>query len=223
MPSTKYAVIGLGQFGSAIARKLSEKGAEVIAIDIDEEKVESIKEDVAYAVALDSTDKKALEAQNIHKMNAVVVSIGANFQDLLLTCFQLQELGVERIIGRAQGKTQRRILEKMGIKEVLSPEDEVSANMAEQLLNPGVLMCLTLPDTYEIIEIRAPKTLKDRTLGDIGLREKYNLNLVTLLRKTEGTYHIAGVPNVDSLVMEEDVIVVFGKRHDIDRFIEINS
>ena len=156
-------------------------------------------------------------------MNAVVVSIGANFQDLLLTCFQLQELGVERIIGRAQGKTQRRILEKMGIKEVLSPEDEVSANMAEQLLNPGVLMCLTLPDTYEIIEIRAPKTLKDRTLGDIGLREKYNLNLVTLLRKTEGTYHIAGVPNVDSLVMEEDVIVVFGKRHDIDRFIEINS
>ena len=136
----KFAVIGLGQFGSSIARKLSLKGSEVIAIDSDEEKVESIKNDVAYSVTMDSTDKRSLEAQNIQDMDAVIVSIGANFQAMLLTTFLLQELGVNRIIARAQGVTQRRILEKMGITEILQPEEEVGKNVAEQLFNPGVLM-----------------------------------------------------------------------------------
>lgn len=219
----KFAVIGLGQFGSAIARKLSVKGAEVIAIDTDEEKVELIKEDVAYSVTLDATDRQALESQNLGKMDAVIVSIGQNFQDLLLCCFQLQEMKIERIIARAQGATQRRILEKMGIQEILSPEDEVANNVAEQLMNPGVLMCFELPDGYEIVEIKAPKPLYSRTLGDIGLREKYKLNLVTLLRNEEGEHHIYGVPDAETVVEEGDIIVVFGTVRDIERFIEINA
>lgn len=221
--ANKFAVIGLGQFGSAIARKLSVKGAEVIAIDVDEEKVENIKDDVAYAVTLDSTDKRALEAQNIPDMDAVVVSIGANFQDLLLTTFVLQELEVKRIIARAQGPVQRKILEKMGITEILSPEDEVGNNIAEQLVNPGVLMCMRLPDDYEIIEIKAPRTIINRSLEDIGLREKYKLNLVTLVRKEGEEQHILGVPAPNTVVDEQDIVIVFGKTKDIDRFIEINK
>lgn len=219
----KFAVIGLGQFGSAIARKLSVKGAEVIAIDLDEEKVEAIKEDVAYSVTLDATDIKALESQNLSKMDSVIVSIGQNFQDLLLCCFQLQEMKIPRIIARAQGATQRRILEKMGIQEILSPEDEVANNVAEQLMNPGVVMCFELPDGYEIVEITAPKALFNRTLGDIGLREKYKLNLVTLLRNRDNEPHIYGVPDADTIVEDGDIIVVFGTVRDIERFIEINS
>lgn len=221
--ANKFAVIGLGQFGTAIARKLSVKGAEVIAIDVDEEKVENIKDDVAYAVTLDSTDKRALEAQNIPDMDAVVVSIGANFQDLLLTTFVLQELGVNRIIARAQGPVQRKILEKMGIMEILSPEDEVGNNIAEQLVNPGVLMCMRLPDDYEIVEVKAPRTLLNRSLEDIGLREKYKLNLVTLVRQENGEQHILGVPAPNTVVGEDDIVIVFGKTKDIDRFIEINK
>ncbi|KAB2808643.1 potassium channel family protein [Phaeocystidibacter luteus] len=219
----KFAVIGLGQFGSAIARKLSQKGAEVIAIDTDEEKVEAIREDVAYAVTLDATDQKALESQDMNKMDAVIVSIGQNFQDLLLCCFQLQEMEIGRIIARAQGATQRRILEKMGIQEILSPEDEVANNVAEQLMNPGVVMCFELPDGYEIVEIKAPKALYSRTLGDIGLREKYKLNLVTLLREENNEHHIYGVPDAETIVEKGDIIVVFGTVRDIERFIEINS
>ena len=121
----KFAVIGLGQFGSAICKKLSEKGAEVIAIDIDEDKVEDIKDRVAYAVQLDSTDLRALQSQNIGEMDAVVVSIGQNFEGMLLTTVKLMELGVKRLIARAQGETQRKILEKLGVTEILSPEEEV--------------------------------------------------------------------------------------------------
>lgn len=223
MARSKFAVIGLGQFGRAIARKLSEKNSEVLAIDNDEEKVEAIKDEVAIAVTLDATDARALKSQNITDMDAVVVAIGANFQDLLLTTFVLQELKVERIIARAQGPTQRAILEKMGIKEILSPEDEVGNNVAENLVNPSVLMSMQLPDEYEIVEVKAPKTVFNRTLEDIGFREKYKINLVTLLRKDEtDEHHIIGVPRADTTIREDDIIIVFGKTHCINRFIEIN-
>ncbi len=225
MIGQRFAVIGLGQFGSAIARNLSERGAEVIAIDYNEDNVEALKDHVAYAVTLDATDKKALQSQNIEDMDAVVVSIGENFQGLLLCTFILQELEVKRIIARAQGPTQRKILEKMGVTEILSPEDEVGNNVAEQLVNPSVLMCMTLPDDFEIVEIKAPKAVISRSLDDIGLRVKYKVNLITVLRQSEkdGKHHIIGVPKSDTQIEENDIIVVFGKTRNIDRFIEINN
>ena len=147
---------GLGQFGSAIAKNLSNRGAEVLAIDSSLEKVEGIKDEVSHAVALDATDKKALLSQNIQDVDAVVVAIGENFQALLLCTFLLIELKVKRIITRSMGNDQRRILEKMGVTEILSPEDEVGGNVAEMLINPNVVMCMQLPDDYEIVEVKAP-------------------------------------------------------------------
>ena len=215
MPKHKIAVIGLGRFGSAIAKKLSEKNAEVVAI----------ADHVAYSVALDSTEAKNLMAQNIQEMDAVVVAIGTNYQGLLLTTFVLQELNVKRIIVRAQDQNQRRILQKMGITEILSPEDEVSNNVAEQLVNPSVLMCMQLPDNYEIVEVKAPRAMNNRTMADIDLRGKYKINLVTLLRQGEKDkkYHIIGVPQPETVVQQNDIIVLFGTSPNINRFIEINN
>ena len=202
MSDQRFAVIGLGQFGSAIAKNLSNRGAEVLAIDSSLEKVEGIKDEVSHAVALDATDKKALLSQNIQDVDAVVVAIGENFQALLLCTFLLIELKVKRIITRSMGNDQRRILEKMGVTEILSPEDEVGGNVAEMLINPNVVMCMQLPDDFEIVEVKAPSAIFGRSLGDIGLREKYKLNLVTILRKKEVSseehdnsnkdYHILG-------------------------------
>ncbi len=219
----KFAVIGLGQFGSAICKKLSEKGAEVIAIDIDEDKVEDIKDRVAYAVQLDSTDLRALQSQNIGEMDAVVVSIGQNFEGMLLTTVKLMELGVKRLIARAQGETQRKILEKLGVTEILSPEEEVGKNVAERLMNPSMLMCVQLPDNSEIVEIAAPKNIVGRTIEDIGLLPKYRLNIVTLIERIEGEPHIKGVPMPNVIIEENDELVVFGLTKDVERFIDING
>lgn len=223
--NNKFAVIGLGVFGSAIARKLTERGADVMAIDESEERVQQIAPDVAFAVKLDATNQQALEAQNLREVDAVVVSIGSSFQEMLLCVFQLQEMKVKRIIARAQGPVQRKILEKMGVENILSPELEVANNVAEQLTNPGVLMCVRLPDEYEIIEVEAPSKVIGRTLEDIGLRKKYNINLVTVLRKSAdgSTHNINGVPSADSVINEGDIILLFGLVKDINRFIEINA
>ena len=233
MSDQRFAVIGLGQFGSAIAKNLSNRGAEVLAIDSSLEKVEGIKDEVSHAVALDATDKKALLSQNIQDVDAVVVAIGENFQALLLCTFLLIELKVKRIITRSMGNDQRRILEKMGVTEILSPEDEVGGNVAEMLINPNVVMCMQLPDDFEIVEVKAPAAIFGRSLGDIGLREKYKLNLVTILRKNESSlaendnstkdYNIIGVPDSNTIIQKTDIIIIFGLTKNIERFLEINN
>jgi trk system potassium uptake protein TrkA len=219
----KFAVIGLGQFGSAIAKKLAEKGAEILAIDSDPDKVESIRDYVTYSVTLDATSRPALESQNIASMDAVVVSIGQNFECTMLTVVQLQSLGVKRLMARAQGETQRRILTKLGVEEILSPEEEVGKNVADRLITPGMLMAVQLPDNYEIVEVEAPRSTVGRSLEDIGLAKKYKLSLVTLLRKTNGDHHIMGVPDQETVVELNDLMVVFGTTKDVERFIHINA
>ena len=112
----------------------------------------------------------------------------------------------------------------MGLQHILSPEQEVANNVVEQLTNPGVShVCSSFLTIYEIIEVEAPAKIIGRTLEDIGLRKKYNINLVTVLRKEGNGHHINGVPGPDSVVNNGDIILVFGKIKDINRFIEINA
>lgn len=226
----KFAVIGLGVFGNSIARTLAERGAEVLAIDNNQEHVEAIKDDVAYAVQLDATDIRALEAQNIQDMDAVVVAIGEDFEAVLITAANLQELNIKRVITRASNKQQRRILEKMGVQEVLSPEGEVGTTVAERLLQPSIRTFLPLPDNYEIVEINTPKGIANKSLSKISLREKYNINMITIKRSFEEIQdgkpteveHIIGVPKADTIIYPSDILILIGKKQDIKRFIEIN-
>ncbi len=231
MAQNRFAVIGMGQFGSVIARTLSKRGAEVLAIDDDLQRIEDIKDEVAYAVALDATDIKALRSQNIQDMDAVVVAIGQDFEALLLCTVLLMDLNVKRVISRANGLQQKTILEKIGVAEILSPEEEVGSAVAERLLNPNIVNSLMLPDDYEIVEIKTPRAIANRSIADIGLRNKYNLNLITLKREFEVERkgekiieeHILGVPHSDTILYDSDTILVFGLAKDIQRFTEINQ
>lgn len=231
MNYSKFAVIGVGRYGATIARRLAEKGAQVFAFDPDEEKIEGIKDDVAFAVTLDATDVRALRSQNIDDMDAAVVAIGENFEATILTCVHLLDLGVKRVIARASGEHQRLILQKVGVLEILTPEDEVAFVVREKLINPSIVSFLQLPDDYEIAEIIAPKGTVGRTIDGIQFRNKYELTLITIKREyniqknseeiTE--QHVVGVPKSDTVIMERDTLVVFGTSKSVQRFIDINE
>ena len=231
MNYSKFAVIGVGRYGATIARRLAEKGAQVFAFDPNEEMIENIKDEVAFAVTMDATDARALESQNIAEMDAVVVAIGENFEATVLTAVHLIDLGVKRIIARASGAQQRLILEKIGVTEILTPEDEVAYVVREKLLNPNIVSFLQLPDDHEIAEIRAPKGVVGRTCDDVGFRNKYEMTLITIKRQYELTkngqdcteQHIVGVPKEDTVIQEKDTLVIFGAAKSVERFIEINE
>ncbi|MCS7005525.1 MAG: TrkA family potassium uptake protein [Cytophagales bacterium] len=229
--AAKIAVIGLGQFGIAIARRLAFKGVEVMAIDKDQERVDIVKDDVAYAVALDSTDIKALKAQNITEMDAVMLAIGENIEGLLLTTVHLQELGVKRIVARAMSKQQRMILEKLGVKEIFFPEEEAANIVAEAILNPNVGAFLSLPDEYQIAEIRTPRKIAKKSVGEAEIKDGYNLKIVAIKRTFEDfaggerkmREHLILSFNDDTIIQPYDALYILGKEADIVRFMELNS
>ncbi len=231
MTPNKFAVIGLGHFGFSVAKNLAERGAEVLAIDKDMERVELIKDDVAYAAALDATDIKALTTQNIAEMDAVMVAIGENIEGLLLTTVLLLELKIKRIIARAVSKQQRLILEKLGVKEILSPEDEVGILVAERLLNPNMTAFLPLPDNYHIVEIQVPKRIIKKSIGELEFESKYQLELIAIRRKYEEfssgrktvVEHLIRRPGKDIILDASDALVVLGMTEDTDRFVEVNA
>ncbi|MCC5923379.1 MAG: TrkA family potassium uptake protein [Crocinitomicaceae bacterium] len=231
MVFNKFGVFGVGKYGTTIAKRLAEKGAQVFAFDVAEHKIENIKNDVAYAVTLDTTDLKALEAQNVTELDAAVVAIGENFEATVLTAVHLMDLGVKRVIARASGRHQKLILEKIGIKEILTPEDEVAFVIREKLINPSILSFLQLPDDYEIAEIKPPKGVINRSIEEVDFRNKYQLTLVTMKReydiKKKGQYtieqHVIGVPNSDTIIESRDTLLVFGTAKHVQRFIDLNE
>ncbi len=228
MKSQKIAVIGVGKYGSATARKLASRGAEVYCFDPNLEKIENIKEDVALAVALDATDKKALQSQNIHNVDAAIVAIGDNFEAVVLATVNLLELKVPGVISRASGENQKKILKKLGVQDILTPEEEVASVVTERLLNPSILSFLELPDNYEIAEVKAPGKVMGRTIGDINFRNRYKLTLVTVKRACDGAngdmeVHTLGVPTSSAKIGPHDTLVVFGTAKDVARFLEVNS
>jgi trk system potassium uptake protein TrkA len=164
-------------------------------------------------------------------MDAAVVAIGENFEATVLTCVHLLDIGVKRVIARASGDHQRLILEKIGVTEILTPENEVAYVVREKLLNPNIVSFLQLPDDHEIAEIRAPKGCVGRTIHDVGFRNKYEMTLITIKREYEVVkngedcteQHIIGVPKSDMVINYKDTLVVFGAAKSVERFIEINE
>lgn len=231
MNYSRFAVIGVGRYGHTIAKRLAEKGAQVFAFDPSEEKIEKIKDDVAFAVALDATDRRALEAQKITEVDAVVVAIGENFEATILTCVHLMDMGVKRLIARASGLQQRLILEKIGVQEILTPEEEVADAVRETLINPNIVSFLQLPDEHEIAEVIAPRGVIGRTVNDVSFRSSYEMTLITIKRVYAMTkkgeehkeLHVIGVPKNDTVIQEEDTLVVFGTAKSVERFIDINQ
>jgi len=215
----RFMVIGLGRLGRRLAQALTEAGHEVIAIDNRDELVEHVRDAVALAVCLDATDPEALKAQGADDLDAAVVCIGEDFESNALATATLKSLGVRLVISRASSEIQRRILTAIGADQVVLPEEEVADRIAAHLANPNVLEQLELAEGHSLIQIRAPAEWQGRTLGEIDLRRKYEVNLVAIKRKvvsrtTEGEetveQQVVDLPLAHTVIREGDVLVLVG-------------
>ncbi|MFA3783546.1 TrkA family potassium uptake protein [Melioribacteraceae bacterium 4301-Me] len=226
----KFAVIGLGDFGVSIAISLAEKGAEVIAIDRNMDIIEDIKDKVTYAIKMDSTEERALRSVGVDKMDAVIISIGTNFEDTILTSVLLLQMGVKKVVARASSKIQEKILNKLGVHHVITPEFEIANKVANTLLSDDILDYIPIGEEYNILQIKTPKAFVGKSLQEINLRIRFNLNLITIKRsytiKDEATgeeivkQRIYGVPTSTTVLEANDVLVLFGKEKDIKKIIE---
>ncbi len=223
----KIAVIGLGKFGMHLAAQLASRGAEVLALDSSMDRLDDVKDSVTHTVRMDATELKPLREQGLDDYDAVIVGMGDDFEASLLTVANLQQLEVKRIIVRATTSVHERILNHLGIREVILPAEEAAERLATSLMVEGALDSFALSEEYKIVEVTAPDHFIGQTLGGLKLIERFGVNVVTIKRMEkrkrllglgeESTEVVIGIPHSTTTVERGDVLVVFGKRKDIER------
>ena len=201
-----YIVVGLGRFGTEVARQLCALGGEVLAVDSNEELVNQISNDVTHAVVADARDKSVLRALGAADFECAIVAIGGSLGDSVLATMNLKELGVPKIVCKAHDETHRQVLLKLGADEVVIPEKENAARLARSLSSPNVLEYIELSEEYGIIEVPAPKRWLDKTLKELNVRAKLGVNIIAVERGSK----IDVSPAADYRIMEGDIMVVLG-------------
>ncbi|MBN2593988.1 MAG: TrkA family potassium uptake protein [Sedimentisphaerales bacterium] len=220
----RFAVIGLGRFGQKLAIALAMSGAEVIAIDKNREEIELITDQVSHAVRLDSTDEAALKSQGVDKVDVAIIGIGqggGGFESAILTVVNLRQMGVKQIYARAENLIAGEVFSKVGATEVIYPEIESAERWAYKLIAPQIGEKIDFAEGYSLARIKAPVSFNGKTVMDLQLRQKYNVNLV-LIKRGENSKQtkaekgkIINVPMPGTVVYEGDILMVAGSDADL--------
>ncbi len=214
MSRNQYAVIGLGRFGTSIARRLHEAGQEVLGIDIDEESVENAEPYVTDSAIADATEEKALRSLGITNFDCVIIAIGDDIQSSILTAMLLKNLGIKKIIVKATSKRHGQVLETIGVHWVIYPERDMGERVANQLLSPNMLNYIELSKDYNIEEIRLPKKMVGKNLRELDIRAQFQVSVIAIIRDND----IIVSPSPDELLQKEDILVTIGNRNDLAEF-----
>lgn len=218
---TDIAVIGLSTFGQVLARELYKNGANVLVIDNDAEKVQAIKSDVTKAVIADASDKEVLKRLIRKNIQTVVISLGETIEISAMITLYLHQMGIKRIVTKAINFDTGKVLELIGATDIIYPEADIARQVAQQLVMPQLEEFLPIAEDHAIVELYTPEQLQGRTLIDLGLRQKYNLNLIAIKQTIPEDF--IPVPSPDHKFKSSDVMVVLGERKDIDRFLKDSS
>jgi trk system potassium uptake protein TrkA len=213
----KFAVIGLGHFGMALAKALSENGAEVIAIDKNMEAVEEVKDLVSVAVRLDSIDDAALRSQNLAEVDAAIVAIGENFEANLLTTVLLKRIGVKKVISRSGSQIEHQILDMVGTDMVISPEIDSGKRLAETLINPTIFDYVSLAENYIFAQVEAPKPFQGKKISELDIRKRYGVNVVAI----KHSEHMIPLIDPNYKIEAEDVLMVVGEKQKIEELSQL--
>jgi len=221
----RFAVIGLGRFGRKLAVALAMSGAEVIAIDKNRDSVELIRDQVSHAVRLDSTDEEAMRAQGIDKIDVVIVGIGQGtgqgFESAVLTVVNLKQMGVKQIYARAEDLIAGEVFSKIGATEVIYPEIESAQRWAYKLIAPQIGEKIDFAPGYSLARVKAPASFDGKTVMDLQLRQRYNINLVAIKRDEESKAKrsekggIINVPMPNTQIFQDDILMVAGSDADL--------
>ncbi|MGG5178278.1 potassium channel family protein [Bacillus sp. MM09(2025)] len=214
MPKKEFAVIGLGRFGGSICKALSEEGLEVLAMDLNEDRVNEYAQIASHAVIGDSTDEAVLKNLGMRNFDHVIVAIGENIQASILTTIILKELGVKLVTAKAHNDYHEKLLNKIGADRVVHPERDMGKRIAHKIITNNVIEYLELSDEYGLIEVEANGHLENQSLYDLDIRARYQINIVAIKRGKE----VIISPLAHEQIHKNDILIVIGAMKDIARF-----
>ncbi|MGB2601319.1 MAG: TrkA family potassium uptake protein [Candidatus Omnitrophota bacterium] len=224
-----FAVFGLGTFGQEICKVLSGKGAKVIAVDRDKALIDRIKNSVTQAVLLDSTNEEALHNAGLQDSDVAIIAIGDNMEASILTTILLKKIGVPYIIARAMTDVHAEVLKQIGATEVINLEVQQGQRLASRIVAPDVVDIIPISEDQALAELRVPESFIGKTLINLDLRKKYNVNIITIKRTKTDIDNMGNpkrkefifTPKPDEDLKVNDILVVLGAEKDIDKLKEL--
>jgi trk system potassium uptake protein TrkA len=224
----KYIVVGLGNFGSSLAQKLTAFGNEVIGIDSNMNKVDSLKEKISHTICLDSSDQFTVTGLPLKDTDVVIVAIGEDQGANIMASALFKNLQVKRLISRAINPLHENVLQAIGVDEIVHPEEETAERWAKKLCLSNVVDSFELSSEFSIIEAKVPERYSGKTIGEIKFRETYNILILTTIKNTEEKSFVGksktvpkaqGVASPELVLEMGDIMVLYGSNNDLKKFL----
>jgi trk system potassium uptake protein TrkA len=211
----QFAVIGIGKFGYYLATHLYEKGHEVLAIDLEPDLVDKIKNRVTKAVVADTTDPEVLVSLGVQDVDMVVVCIGSILSNSILTSLNLLELGVKNLMAKSLSEAHGRILNRIGVKNVFFPEKDLAISLAEKLHTPNLLDYFPFMEGYSIIQLEVPRRFVGKTLKEANINYKFSVQVIAV--KAFNPDNVTMIPTGDFVMEEGCILTLLGPNRKLSK------
>ena len=212
----QVCVIGLGRFGARLASTLYQRAHEVLAIDLDEQKVQEMLGRVTYAVEANATSETALRDLGVPAMDVAVVALGSQIQSSIIATMLLKSMGLPYVIARATDTQHAEILHRVGADKVVFPEEEAAERAANLDLSPNYVEFMNITEDTGVHKLRPPERMRGLTLRAAGLAADANRSRVAVMVLRRGREYILNPPD-DEIIDDGDVLVVVGSHGDVER------
>lgn len=227
----KYLIVGLGNFGSSLAEKLTNQGNEVIGIDSSMAKVDALKEKISHTICMNATDDFTVSGLPLRDTDVVIVAIGEDQGANIMATALFKNLQVKRLISRAINPLHEMVLKALGVDEIVHPEEETAERWAKKLCLKGVIDSFELNEDFSLVEANVPESCAGKKIGEIDFRKKYNILILTTIKKTEQITRVGrsvmiekvqGVASSELVLEPDDILVLYGANKDIQSFLKNN-
>jgi len=203
----QYAVLGLGRFGSKVARELFYRKQEVIVVDHDENKIQSIKDEVTNAFLGDIADEQALMEAGVADCDVVIIAESTNVEANIIATQICKNLWIKKVIVKAKNTIHGNILKKLNADVIVFPEQDTAIKLVNKLTSEGILDYFELGGELSIVGISAPADMLNKTLGDLELRKRFNVTVLGIKRGEEIVFNLTA----ETRIIKDDVLIAFGE------------
>lgn len=221
MSTYTIGILGLGVFGTTIAKTLHKYDCNIIAVDNHEQQINQLESILTRGVVGDITDRSLLRAAGIQNCDAVVVATGTNLESSVLAVMHSKTLGVPKVIAKVKGTTAKEILLRIGADKVISPEKETGISLAKHLIHRNTTSVFELDGNVSIVEFRPPKKWIGKTLAELQLRQNYKMNIIGYRCGENQELNIQLTP--DYVFNEDELITAVTDHNTIDHFEDLTD
>ncbi|SMC16189.1 trk system potassium uptake protein TrkA [Desulfacinum hydrothermale DSM 13146] len=211
----RVAIIGLGNFGYYLGKELTERGFDVLGLDVRKDVVQKAKNDIAVAVVADATDKNTLQDLGVDQVDLAVVTIGTNMLASILATFLLKEIGVRDVHAKALSEEHERILRRVGADQILFPEKDLALSLAKRIATPNMLEYLPFIEDYSIFELEPPASFLGKTLRDLDLINRFETQVLAV--RDGHSQKVIFIPKADFTIRQGDILILLGSNQAIQR------